>query len=93
MAIKFPHVERGTSLLLKHLDQLIEENPEISDIHDAFELFCMTKYSIGDANTCTRTGGKHDCGIDFYSKNNAAYHIAQCKIPEKNWLEAHPRPS
>lgn len=83
-------VVRGTQLLLEHLERFVDENPEISDIHDAFEHFCMNKYSIGDAATSIRTGGKHDCGIDFYSNNARTYHVAQCKIPERNYLEAHP---
>ena len=79
-----PHdVERGTRLLLEHLDKLIDENPEISDIHDAFELFCLSKYSIGDATACTRTGGKNDCGIDFYSFNGANYNVAQSRFQQK----------
>src|SRR3990172_292366 len=90
MAVERHEVGRGMQLLLEHLDKLIDENPEISDIHDAFEEYCMTKYSIGDGTTARRSGGKNDCGIDFYSFSNATYHVAQCKIPEKDWLEAHP---
>jgi hypothetical protein len=83
-------VNRGVELLLDHLEKLIDENSELSDIHDAFERFCMTKYAIGDGTTSTLTAGKYDCGIDFFSFSNATYHIGQCKIPERNWLEAHP---
>jgi len=83
-------VARGTHLFLEHLERLVDENPEISDVHDAFEVFCMNKYSIGDAATSIRTGGKNDRGIDFYSSNGRTYHVAQCKIPERDWLESHP---
>lgn len=83
-------LNRGTHLFVEHLERIIDENPEISDIHNAFEYFCMNKYSIGDPTECKRTGGKGDCGIDFYSSNGATYHIAQCKIPAQDWLEAHP---
>lgn len=90
MVLERHEVQRGMHLFLEHLGKLIDDNPEISDIHDAFESFCMTKYSIGDQSTCTRSGGKHDCGIDFYSFANVTYHVAQCKIPTRDWLEAHP---
>lgn len=90
MALEQHDIERGTHLFLEHLEKLIDENPEITNIHDAFEFFAMTKYSIGDATTCKRTGGKGDCGIDFFSSNNGTYHVAQCKIPTRDWLESHP---
>ena len=82
-------VQRGTELLLEHLERIREDNAEIGDTHDAFEVFCMNKYSIGDPAECMRTAGKGDLGIDFYSVRDATYHIAQCKIPEPGWLESH----
>lgn len=80
----------GISLFLKHLEEIIENDPEIADLHDAFENYSMNKYSIGDNSTCIPTGQTRDCGIDFYSTNDLVYNIAQCKIPEKDWLESHP---
>lgn len=79
----------GVKLFLSHLDELIENDPELSNLHDAFESYAMNKYSL-DEVSCIRTGGKGDCGIDFFSSNDLTYHIAQCKIPERDWLEAHP---
>lgn len=35
-------------------------------------------------------GGKGDLGIDFYSQYEHSYRVGQCKIPEKDWLEANP---
>lgn len=29
----------GIKMFLQHLDELIEKNPELSDLHDAFENF------------------------------------------------------
>lgn len=65
--LELSELNRGTHLFVEHLEKIIDENPEISDIHNAFEYFCMTKYSIGDPTECKRTGGKGDCGIAFYS--------------------------
>lgn len=83
-------VSRGTELLIKHLEDIQAENPDLGDFHSAFEHYCMVKYSLGSSATSQRTAGKHDLGIDFYSTRDRSYHIAQCKIPEKDWLEAHP---
>ena len=83
-------ITRGTELLIKHLEDLQADNPELGDFHAAFEHYCMTKYSLGSFATSQRTAGKNDLGIDFYSTKDRTYHVAQCKIPEKDWLEAHP---
>ncbi|MFC1799477.1 AIPR family protein [Candidatus Eisenbacteria bacterium] len=83
-------IRKGAVLLVQNLDGLLEDNPELSNMHEAFEHFCMNKYSIGDETTQTKSGGKNDCGIDFYSVNDATYHVAQCKIPVREYLEAHP---
>ena len=80
----------GVKVFLQHLEGLIEKDPEITDLHNAFENYSMNKYSIGDNSLCQKTGKSGDCGIDFYSTNDLVYHIAQCKIPEKDWLESHP---
>jgi hypothetical protein len=83
-------ITRGTELLIKHLEDIQAENPELGDFHAAFEHYCMVKYSLGSFATNQRTAGKHDLGIDFYSIKDRSYNVAQCKIPEKDWLEAHP---
>jgi hypothetical protein len=80
----------GVELLVKHLEELQSETPELGDFHAAFEHYCMLKYALGSAATTYRTAGQHDLGIDFYSTKERKYHVAQCKIPEKEWLESHP---
>ncbi|MBI3852479.1 MAG: hypothetical protein HY298_19655 [Verrucomicrobia bacterium] len=90
MTLDPEQIKLGTELLSKHLEELRDEKPELGDFHAAFEDYCMTKYALGSAATTHRTAGKHDCGIDFYSTKDKLYHVAQCKIPERDWLEAHP---
>ena len=82
-------LKEGTMLLVDHIAGLQEENPEIEDFHAAFEHYCSSKYSLGNSAMTEITGGKGDCGVDFYSTRDSAYHIGQCKIPDKEWLEAN----
>lgn len=90
MELNKEEISKGTALLLKHLDDIQENTPELGDFHAAFEHYCMTKYALGSSATTYRTAGTHDLGIDFYSTFDKTYHIGQCKIPEKDWLGAHP---
>ena len=90
MTLDTEQIKVGTVLLAQHLEKVRSENPELGDFHAAFEDYCMTKYSLGSTATSFRTGGPYDLGIDFYSVRDKVYHIAQCKIPEKDWLEANP---
>jgi len=83
-------LQRGTELLVKHLDNMMNEDPEISDWSAAFENYAMSKFSLGNYATTVRVGGKGDLGIDFYSELDRKYHIGQCKIPARDYLEAHP---
>ena len=83
-------LKRGTELFLQKLEELIEENPEVGDIHGAFELYALQKYSLGNSADNHRVGGKGDLGIDFYSQASHVYRIGQCKIPPSDWLEANP---
>lgn len=82
-------IKKGTELFIKHLENLIVENPELGNFHDAFEFYCANKYSLGSAATTQRTGGGKDLGIDFFSVRGRTYHIGQCKIPQRDWLEAN----
>ena len=83
-------LERGTATIVDHLTKLQEGDPEISDLHDAFEIWCRDRYSLGDVSSAVRTGAKGDLGIDFYSVSDRAYCIGQCKVPERDYLEANP---
>src|ERR1017187_8045229 len=83
-------LERGTELFLLRLEEILDNEPEVSDIHGAFEFYCARRYSLGNSASNHRVGGKRDLGIDFYSQFDRSYHIGQCKIPEKDWLEANP---
>ena len=82
--------DTAMKLFVGHLDQMVDNDPELSDIHEAFETYCMMKYSNAEPNRSERGGRKSDLGIDFYSVNSPDYHVGQCKIPERSWLEANP---
>jgi len=82
--------ERGTKMLVDQLEEMVESDPEISDIHIAFEHWCLRNYSIGNPEDSIRCGEKFDLGIDFYSKLDNWIRIGQAKIPERDYLEAHP---
>lgn len=90
MTLGQDELARGTELFTDHLEKLKEENPEIADFHEAFELFCQNKHSLGNSAITQKTGGKRDLGIDFYSTRDRKYHVGQCKIPDLDWLEANP---
>lgn len=81
---------KGTTLFANYVDELLEENPEVGDFHGAFEQYCINKYSLGSGASNTRAGGKNDLGIDFFSVRDSTFNIGQCKIPARDWLEAHP---
>lgn len=83
-------LRRGTKLLVEKLQEIIDLDPEIMDIHGAFEAYCMLKYSLGNSADNHRVGGSNDLGIDFYSQADKVYRVGQCKIPAKDWLEANP---
>jgi hypothetical protein len=89
MEIKPEEIQSGTKLLIKHLENLVVENPELGSLHDAFEHYCANKYSLGSTATTQRTGGGNDLGIDFFSVRGRAYHVGQCKIPARDWMEAN----
>lgn len=80
----------GLGLLTEHVEKLRESDPEIGDFHEAFEEYCAQKYRLGSSGITQRVGGSRDLGIDFFSVNNHEYHVGQCKIPERDWLNAHP---
>jgi hypothetical protein len=90
MRLTQDELSKGVELFSGHLEKLKGENPEISDLHEAFEVFCQSKYSLGSSSITQKTGGKGDLGIDFYSTKDRKYQIGQCKIPELDWLEANP---
>jgi hypothetical protein len=91
MHLEPSELERGTDLFRKHLEEIQSEEPELTDFHSAFEHYCMNKYSLGSAAVSERTAGSNDLGIDFFSSQDRHYHVAQCKIPEADWLEANPK--
>jgi len=90
MPLESKDLERGTKLFLLRLEEIVDAEPEVGDIHDAFELYCAKRYSLGNSASNDRLGGKGDLGIDFYSQHEHSFHVGQCKIPEKDYLEAHP---
>lgn len=83
--------QTGTDLLIKHLQYLIDTHPDISTFNEAFELFALQKFSLGNYATNQRVGASKDRGIDFYSKSDRKYHIGQCKLPAKDWLDSNPK--
>src|SRR5579885_3199301 len=89
MPLSNVELQRGTELLSEYLQQLHEEDPALGDVHDAFELYCANKFSLGSLASRHRVGGKGDLGIDFYSRFEQHYHIGQCKIPTIEWLQAN----
>lgn len=89
MELTTEEIKSGTELFIKHLEELITENPELGNFHDAFEFYCANKYSLGSAATTQRTGGGNDLGVDFFSVRGRTYHVGQCKIPTRDWLEAN----
>jgi hypothetical protein len=91
MTLTQDEIGKSKELLTENLKQLQDEEPEVGDFHQAFEVYCMRKYSLGTSATTQHiTGGKHDLGIDFFSASEAKFHVGQCKIPEIDWLEANP---
>jgi hypothetical protein len=90
MPLEPKDLERGTELFLRRLEEIVDAEPEVSDIHDAFEFYCARRYSLGNSGSNDRVGGKDDLGIDFYSQHEHSFHVGQCKIPERDYLEAHP---
>jgi hypothetical protein len=90
MSLEPKDLERGTELFLRRLEEIVDAEPEVSDIHDAFEFYCAKKFSLGNSASNDRVGGKNDLGIDFYSQLEHSFHVGQCKIPERDYLEANP---
>jgi len=90
MPLDEKELELGTELFLQRLEEIVDSEPEVSDIHDAFEFYCAKRYSLGNSASNHRVGGKDDLGVDFYSQSDHSYHVGQCKIPERDWLEANP---
>ena len=82
--------EKGTELLLKQLEELIAQNPDLGSIHSAFEAYCTSRYSLGSSASTVECGGKDDLGIDFYSWRDRSYVIGQCKVRAHDYLEANP---
>src|ERR1035437_8189870 len=83
-------LETGIRLFIDQLEEIVNSEPEVTDVHAAFEMFCLKRYSLGNSATNERVGGAHDLGIDFYSQRESIYHIGQCKVPQRDWMEANP---
>ena len=45
MELEKGELNTGVNLFLQHLDEQIEGNPELSNLHDAFENYSMNKFS------------------------------------------------
>jgi len=90
MGLDPKQIRGGIDLFLKEIDNLMDDNPELSDYAEAFEEYCARRFSLGSTATIQRTGGKFDRGIDFYSSIGHIYHIGQCKVPRPEWLESNP---
>lgn len=82
-------LEHGTKLFLNRLEEIVDSEPEVRDVHEAFEMYCLKRYSLGNSATNQRVGGKGDLGIDFYSQKDGVYQVGQCKFPQRDWLEAN----
>ena len=89
-ALSDSNLELGTRLFIDRLNEIVEAESEVDDIHDAFEFYTMRKYSLGNTAGNHVVGGTNDLGIDFYSQRDRTYNIGQCKIPEPDYLEANP---
>jgi hypothetical protein len=85
-----PDLLRGTQLLVAHLEEIIESEPEIEDIHEAFELYCARRCAIGDPRNQVRTDGSNQLGIDFYFRHGHIFHVGQCKIPATDYMKKDP---
>lgn len=81
---------KGIDLLERQIDELVRENPEVGDFREGFQMYCMGKYSLGTSASTISAAGKDDLGLAFYSCRDRTYHVAQCVVPERDWLEAHP---
>jgi hypothetical protein len=83
-------LEKGTDLLLKQLQELIAQSPDLGTIHNAFQAYSTNRYSLGSSANTVESGGKGDLGIDFYSSRDRRYVVGQCKVPAQDYLEANP---
>lgn len=81
---------KATELLRDQIDHLIQENPEVGDFREGFQAYCMGKYSLGTSASTISTSGKGDLGVAFFSSRDRTYHVVQCRVPERDWLESHP---
>ena len=81
---------KGIDLLERQIDELVRENPEVGDFREGFQLYCVGKYSLGTSASTISAAGKDDLGVAFYSGRDRTYHVVQCRVPERDWLEAHP---
>ncbi len=85
-----PELRAGTTQLLQHLNETVENDNAISDIHDAFEAYCTNRYAVGERTCRVRTARKNDIGIDCYSYDQSTFHVVQCKVPAPDYLAAKP---
>jgi hypothetical protein len=51
-------LERGTELFLQHLEEIIDSEPEVGDIHGAFEFYSAKRFSLGTRRAITAWGAK-----------------------------------
>jgi hypothetical protein len=81
---------KGIDLLERQIAELVRDNPEVGDFREGFQVYCMGKYSLGTSASTISASGKDDLGVAFYSGRDRTYHVVQCRVPERDWLEAHP---
>jgi hypothetical protein len=66
-------MESGAKLFVARLEEIVDAEPELADVHAAFEAYCLKRYSLGNSATNQRVGGSRDLGIDFYSQKEQIY--------------------
>ncbi|WKZ81035.1 MAG: AIPR family protein [Fimbriimonadaceae bacterium] len=81
---------KGIELFQTKLEEIQDSEPEVTDVHRAFDYYCLNKYTFGSAAEDVVTDGKNDRGIDFYSTKDHKYRIGQCKMPDQQYLDANP---
>ena len=78
------------TVLLDELDQIMDS--EDSTIHRAFVLQTARVFS-STASGFSLTDGRNEWGIDFCRVDSPVFTIAQCKCPERAYLEVETKPT
>lgn len=83
-------LSQGIGLFLRRLEEILDEEPEVTDLHRAFDHYSLLKFSFGSGAEDVITEGKNDRGVDFYSSKDGKYRLGQCKLPDQQYLDANP---